>query len=86
MDVLENGGVLQCVKTRTKRRNKINWNKFIWLLRNEKIYIYIYIYIYILLYMYIGRRKNFYSVKLEKDSKENKFQNSFGYEDEKIIF
>ena len=34
MDVLENDGVLQWVKTGTKRRNKINWHTFMWLLRN----------------------------------------------------
>ena len=36
MDVLENGGVLQWVKTGMKKRNKLNWNKFIWLRGEEK--------------------------------------------------
>ena len=82
---------LQCVKTGTKRRNKINWNKFIWFIEKKKKYIYIYI--------YILRWRNFFlSVKVEKffffftvkswkkKIKKINFINLFGHEEKKIWF
>ena len=78
---------LQCVKTGTKRRNKINWNKFIWFIEKKYIYIYIYIKVEKIFFECKGREIFFFTVKSwKKKIKKINFINLFGHEEKKFGF